>query len=201
MTPDELQELQWIGHCDNLASVIALGILSHERAGDLVHVSVADARMQEIRAKKKVPGGLRLHEYANVYVNARNTMLYKVKRTHGLAKLLVLSISTDVLLLPGVVMTDMNAGASDSYVRFRPYPEGLTVLNREYVFADSWIHQGDEIATWRHRSAMCAEVLVPSGIEPDYIRGIYVPSAASRLAVEPLARGLPVEVRPGLFFL
>jgi len=35
--------------------------------------------VQEKREQKHVPGGLKLHQYANLYFHARNPMLYKRK--------------------------------------------------------------------------------------------------------------------------
>ena len=61
----------------NLASVMNHGILSHERAAKRPHRSVALQPVQDKRDKKQVPGGLKLHQYANLYFHARNPMMYK----------------------------------------------------------------------------------------------------------------------------
>ena len=50
----------------------------------------------------------------------------------------MLKINTDVLDLPGVVITDGNA-ASD-YVRFVNGSDGLRIVDKELAFADSWTH-------------------------------------------------------------
>ena len=65
-------ELHCIMPIRNIPSVVAHGILSHESAGKLMHHSVAMQPMQERRDVKTVPGGLRLHQYANLYFHARN---------------------------------------------------------------------------------------------------------------------------------
>jgi hypothetical protein len=98
----------------NIPSVLKNGILSHERAAKLSHVSVAMAEIQERRDVKQVPGGQKLHQYANLYFHARNPMMYK--RLGQAADLCVLRVSCDVLGLPGVVLCDQNA--SSDYVRF-----------------------------------------------------------------------------------
>ncbi|MBC6936181.1 MAG: DUF4433 domain-containing protein [Chloroflexi bacterium] len=52
------------------------GILSHKEAQNYPHISVADQAVQARRARKRVPDGLPLHHYANLYINAQNPMLF-----------------------------------------------------------------------------------------------------------------------------
>jgi hypothetical protein len=74
-------------HCimplENIPSVLEHGILSHERMASLPHRSVAMQGVQERRDLKQVPGGLKLHQYANLYFHARNPMLYNCMKTLG----------------------------------------------------------------------------------------------------------------------
>jgi len=107
-------ELHYIMPIANIGSVMAHGLLSYERAAGLPHASVALQPVQDKRDKKLVPGGLKLHQYANLYFHARNPMLFK--RLNEAGMLCVLRVSTEVLALPGAVISDQNA-ASD-YVRF-----------------------------------------------------------------------------------
>ena len=44
------------------------------------HVSVAMPAVQDRRARKIVPGGRRLHGYANLYICARNPMMFVRRR-------------------------------------------------------------------------------------------------------------------------
>src|SRR6266702_230791 len=94
----------------NIGSVILHGILSYERAAKLEHHSVAMQPVQDRRDQKQVPGGLRLHQYANLYFHARNPMMFK--RLAEAPDLCVLRVSTEVLQLEGAVISDQNA-ASD----------------------------------------------------------------------------------------
>ena len=52
-------ELHCIMPMDNIASVLAHGILSYERASKLKHHSVAMQPVQDRRDQKVVPGGLK----------------------------------------------------------------------------------------------------------------------------------------------
>src|SRR5713101_5668537 len=107
-------EFQCIMPLENIPSVLARGILSNQLAEKLPHRSVAMAEAQDMRETKQVPGGLRLHQYANLYFHARNPMMFK--RLAEAPNLCVLRVSTQVLELEGAVISDQNA-ASD-YVRF-----------------------------------------------------------------------------------
>jgi len=151
--------------------------------------------VQDRRDKKAVPGGLKLHQYANLYFHARNPMLYK--RLADVPGLCVLRISLGVLAVPGAVITDQNA-ASD-YVRFYA-PSQWQLLDWDAIFAVDWRHPGDLVAYLRHKSRKCAEVLIPNRIEPTFVTGAYVVDTAAAERVAELDRGLSTMVHPVLFF-
>ena len=188
-------ELHCIMPIANLGSVMAHGILSHERAFKLEHHSVALQPVQDKRDKKQVPGGLKLHQYANLYFHARNPMLFK--RQAEAPNLCVLRISTQVLELEGTVISDQNA-ASD-YVRFL-HPRQWNLLDFDAIYALDWRHPGDPIAYFRHSSRKCAEVLVPHRVEARFLAGAYVVDDAARSRLEALGLALPVASNPMLFF-
>jgi hypothetical protein len=188
-------ELHCIMPMGNVASVLSHGILSHERAARLPHHSVALQPVQDRRDKKQVPGGLKLHQYANLYFHARNPMLHK--RLAEVDTLCVLRVSTQVLALADAVITDQNA-ASD-YVRFLA-PSQWQLLAWSDIFALDWRHPGDPIAYWRHKSRKCAEVLVPHRVDAGFVTGAYVVDAATRARLGALGCTLPIIVNPVLFF-
>ena len=194
----QLAELHYITPIENLPSIRQHGVLSHHRAAGLQHRSVAMAAIQSRRSGKRVPGGRPLHEYANLYINARNVMLSKVLHGASIDEVCVLRISADVVDLPEVVIADQNA-ASD-YVRFARAPGGLARIDNATVFSEYWTHPDDQIAEWRHRSAMCAEVLVPDRVEASYIVGVYVGTPQAAANVRALAPGLPVTLDAYRFF-
>ena len=65
-------ELHCIMPIGNGPSVLQHGLLSHEEAAKLKHHTVAMQAIQDLRDVKAVPGGLKLHQYANMYFHARN---------------------------------------------------------------------------------------------------------------------------------
>jgi len=153
------------------------------------------AEIQDRRAKVVVPGGRRLHEYVNLYVYARNPMLYKRQSRH--TELCILRVSPDVLDFPGVVVTDGNA--SSQYVRFAAAPDGLSIVDRGLTFAKDWTHQ-NPIEYFRRKSAKCAEVLVPDCVDPASLMGVYVSCDESLARFNALGVSLVVTVNRYLFF-
>ena len=186
-------------HCimpiENVPSVMQHGILSYERAAKLPHHSVAMQPVQDKRDQKQVPGGLKLHQYANSYFHARNPMLFK--RLNEVNRLCVIRVSTKVLAVDGTVITDQNA-ASD-YVRFL-HPSQWQLLAFDDIFALDWRHPNDPIAFWRHKSRKCAEVLTPHRVEPGLLTGAYVVDDAAAARLQGLGFDLPVVVDAVLFF-
>jgi hypothetical protein len=179
----------------NIASVMARGILSYDSAAKLPHDSVALQPVQDRRDHKQVPGGLKLHQYANLYFHARNPMLFK--RLGEAATLCVLQVSTDVFELPGVVITDCNA-ASDYARPLAPFQWQLLDFDDIYVL--DWRHPGDPPRYFQHKSRKCAEVLVPHRVESRFLRGAYVIDGQAEQRLRGLGFGLPIQVDPVLFF-
>ena len=188
-------ELQCIMPMANIPSVLEHGIVCKDRSGELEHVSIAMDEMQKIRAAKRVPGALRLHQYANLYFHARNPMMSK--RRAEADTTCVLRISTDVLRLDGVVITDQNA-ASD-YVRFYS-PDQWRELDFDRIYAMDWRHPNNPPAYYRHSSQKCAEVLVPDCVEPQHLIGAYVVDVAAQATLEAAGFELPIQIDRNMFF-
>ena len=141
------------------------------------------------------PAAGRFTRYVNLYISARNPMLFKRRLQHE--EICVLIVSPNVLDLPGVVITDGNA-ASD-YTIFLPSPSGLKKVDKDLVFAEYWTDP-DEFKQWEKKRVKCAEVLVPDKIDTTYIIGAYVSCSSSAQAVNYLEVGLSISINPNLFF-
>ena len=195
MERHELTELHYITPIANVPSILRLGILSHNRAKRVPHESVAMNEIQDRRARVTVPGGRKLHDYANLYICARNPMMYKRHAQHQ--SLCVLRITPNVINIAGAVITDGNA--SGDYVRFSAAPKGLAIVDRDWTFADDW-RDPDQIQYFRKKAAKCAEVLVPDKVKPNYIAGVYVSCQNAMNQFQMLSTGLSVEISSHLFF-
>ena len=151
--------------------------------------------VQDRRDQTQVPGGMKLHQYANLYFHARNPMMYK--RQTEVANLCVLRVSINVLRIGGAAITDQNAASS--YVRFLA-PQQWSVLDFDDIFAMDWNHPDDQIRHWRHKSRKCAEALVPHAVEPRFVIGAYVADQTAAALITAVAPKLRVVINPILFF-
>jgi hypothetical protein len=192
MNRSRIAELHYIAPFANIPSILDTGIRCHTEMKGLPHESVADEEVQKRRAATKLPGGRPLHSYVNLYVDARNVMLYVLRPYYG--QLAVLRIEPAVLDLPDVIVSDRNAASGSA--SFRPMAEGIMRLDEEAVFADWW-NQSLEA-----RQKRCAEVLVPVAVRPQHICGAYVMSDKQRLELEDLVRprALNVSVNAHMFY-
>jgi hypothetical protein len=66
----------------------------------------------------------------------------------------------------------------------------MDIVDEDYTFADYWTHLDDQIEEWRHKSRMCAEILVPDVVPPQYIAGAYAVSEAFARKARGAAPGL-----------
>ena len=195
MDPSQIRELHFITPLVNLRSILQLGILSHVKAKRVPHESVALEEIQERRADVRIPNGLRLHEYANLYFNARNCMMYRRQDQHSV--LGVISVKPSVLDIAGVIVSDRNS--STTAVKFGSCHEMLPSLSHDRLFARSWNHS-DPWEKRDHKQAMCAEVLVPESLPTDYIRGVYVSGPKTLEVCEDANFNTRFKVNKYLFF-
>lgn len=203
MTRDELKELHYICHVANIGSILQHGILSHNeivRRG-LVHEDIAMAEIQK-RRRRQIPDGRLLHDFANLYFNARNAMMFKriCDSTVGRERLVVMRVSLAVLDLPGVVLTDGNAASN--WVRFMPPQDGLQQLDSGAIFARDW-RDDDIISYYQKKVAVCAEVLVPDRVPVALIVGAYaISEEVIRSVRTTIGRdaGLDIGVNSDIFF-
>lgn len=185
-------EFQCIMPMANIPSVLKHGILSYERIAKIPHESVAMQPVQDRRDAKRIPGGLMLHHYANLYFHARNPMMYS--RRSEVHQLCILRVSTAVTELDGVVIADQNA-ASD-WVRFL-HPSQSAVLDFDAIYATDWTHP-DKFEYFARKSKKCAEVLVPHRLDPRFLTGAYVVDQAAAASLASHGFTLPVQIEPVL---
>lgn len=200
MQRKEIKELHYITHVDNVPSILQRGILSNQDGQRVPHKSVADEEVQSRRAERTIPGGLHLHQYANLYFNARNAMMYRITGQMDIPheELTVLRIADTVLDRHGVVITAINA-AADVDPRWHTLGEGLEKLDSSELFAHSW-NKSDYWDKLEHKQRMMAEALVPNRVPPEYIAGAYVVSEDVARVLSQVAPTLGVTMLPYIFF-
>jgi hypothetical protein len=200
MDRHDLSELHYIAPIANLASIAALGILSHNRAARVAHEDVSNTEVQDRRKGKLVPDTRRskpreLHDYANLYICGRNPMMYVRRERHH--ELVLLRVSCDVLDLDEAVIADGNA--SSNYTGFHSPLVGFAAIDAAITFAGDPTHP-NLYEFYDRKRRQCAEVLVPNCIPPENITGAYVSCEESRDECGDLGVTWPLTLDPDKFF-
>ena len=180
----------------NIPSVITNGILSNERASRVSHTSVANEGVQGVRDAKQVPRGLRLHQYANVYLDARNPMMYVLQ--HQQKELCVLQISLEILDLNGVVVSDRNAACTAAM--FGEPEQMLDMIEFDTVFMRYWKNSDDPFVNEQQGHIKCAEVLAPHCITYRYIVGALVKNVQDGHYIRSAGFEKNIAKNPDIFF-
>jgi len=179
-------ELHHIVPIATIPSVLHHGILSDEQAAKNYPPSL-------ITPGPQIPKGLKLHQYARLYFDAHNPVLFN-RKTENLC---VLRVSTEVFDIEGVVLTDQHA--SSPYARYLG-PHQIGQLNFDPIFSDNW-EDPNQIQHLRKKAAKCAEVLVPVCIPFCFISGAYVPDENSLASIKNHGFKRESMINLNLFFL
>lgn len=197
-TVNIIDELYYIVPVETIPSITEHGILSNYQASNIHHCTVTMPEIQDRRESIQIPGGLKLHQYANLYFDARNPMMYRIlDPKNNSDPICVLRVNAEVMKLDGVVITSQNAASG--YVSFYSYPEGLQKLDFKLIHGRDWCHDSP-IDYFRHKSVKCAEVLVPNSIEANYIIGAYVPDNVLQQELIRLKFDKEITINPDIFF-
>lgn len=194
----DIKNLYYITHVDNLPSIVEHGILSHRQIENrsLAYEPIYDKDIVNIRAGKIVDGESTLWDFANLYFQPRNPMLYRVLYERGPTDIAIVAVNAEVLYGRGVLVSTGNAssGASD----ILPSEVGLKEVKANWKIIDSeWWNSADG-----SKRIIMAECLVPSRVGPESILSIYVAShtAAERVRKMGIPSRISVVPEPYMFF-
>lgn len=158
---------------------------------------LSNPSVQDKRDYKYVLNRRTLHDYANLYFDAKNPMLFNLVSNKNINELCVLCVDKRVLDIPGTVVTDMNAAALLAV--FENPEKALERLDFDRIFAKSWYDE-DRVVMENKKKTKCAEVLVYNHIDPYYIRGIIVPNENAKQFALSLGLNLRINIDNDLFF-
>ncbi len=181
---------------NNIRSVISKGLLCYDSVRNINHDSVASSSVQARRENVIIPGGLKLHQYVNLYFTYHNPMLYL--RKDKAEDLCILKVSKEVLDIDGCVVSDRNAATN--VVRFYAPSDGIEKIDFNKVFDKFWTHPDNLYEQQNHKAIKCAEVLVPQKIDYSYVVGSYVYSEDSRDQMIRLGFNKTIQIEPEHFF-
>lgn len=198
MTVRICDNLFYITHVDNLPSMLENGILSHSQlaARGLPSTPIYDSEIVSNRMSKLTPAGKTLWDYANLYFQPRNPMLYRVIDEKGLDNIAIISVQRTVLTFDDIFITDGNAASVAT--EFYEKDQGLKILaDLNKTLSSEW--WSEENGTKRK---IMAECLVPDSIPAECIQTVYV---ANQDIAEKLQRkmgdSVPIIIEPDMFFL
>jgi O-acetyl-ADP-ribose deacetylase (regulator of RNase III) len=194
----EISSLFYITHVENLPSILTRGILSHSQieAMGIPYTPIYDTDIVSNRKLKTTPVGRSLWDYANVYLQPRNPMMYRVVHEKTRKNLAVVAVKPDVLNGPGALLTDGNA--ANGPTGFYPVPDGLKVIENQWSVIQAEYWRSDDGS----KRKIMAECLVPDMIPAENIHSVYVADQETKKRADELVGLSRVHVvpEPYMFF-
>ncbi len=194
----EVKGLFCITHAENVQSILKNGILSHAlvESRKIPFTPIYDAAIVRNRRDKSTPERASLWEYANLYFQPRNPMMYRVVHEKMTEDLTVVGVKPSALQLAEVMISDGNAAGNPT--RFLKMSEGLKIIEEQWnvIQAEYWNDLDGS------KRKIMAECLVPDRISPDHIHTVFVADHAAKKHVEGLLgpTKVPVVPEPNIFF-
>lgn len=193
-----IKGLYYITHIDNLPSILKQGILSHQLVQKLgiTYTQIYDNAIVSNRKMKTAPDGKNLWEFANVYFQARNPMLFRVLHEKDAKDIVVISIRPQILSNPSAFIALGNAASVATEIL--PSAEGRNRLSEIWDIINSeWWNAADG-----SKRKIMAECLVPDSIAPENIHTIFVAShkIVEKVKKFPLPALVTVVPEPKMFF-
>ena len=188
-------------HIDNLASILCHGLLSHNdaHAAGVVQRDIANQDVVERRAlRQDAIHGRCINDYTPLYFNPKNPMLGAVQKRDGtFDEIVMLCFAPQDMFALGAIFTDGNAAALKT--RFFSAPDDLDKLDYAALFGINWLLRPEG------KRKRCAEVLVPTPLEPGSILSVVCRTPARAAQVRSMLTSLPslrtgTKVDPELYF-
>lgn len=194
----DVNELFYTTHINNVKSILQHGILSHASVEEMriPFTPIYDAEIVSHRRERLTPDGKSLWNFANLYFQPRNPMLYRVINEKDKKDIAIIGVRPEVLSQPDSFVSTGNAASRPSDIL--PTKDGLKAIFGMWDIINSeWWNPDDG-----SRRKIMAECLVPDRVAPDLIQAIYVAShiIAEKLRSEHPNIGVPVIPEPQMFF-
>ncbi len=181
---------------DNLKSILIHGILSKNKVSNLTrYIDISNAEVQHRRDNVVLPNGKMLHDYANLYFNPRNAMLYS--KLYMVNNLCILRVDKRILDIENIFISDRNAAVRGA--KYMGPDQFLNRLNFNIIYSMSWDYD-DHMKKMEYRALMMAEVLIYDCINPKFIIEVLVANEIAYEKVKNLNLPIDVKIEPWIFF-
>ena len=192
--------LFYITHIDNIPSILRNGILSHERIQNenIPFIPIYNEQIVSNRKDILTPDGRSLWNFANLYFQPRNPMLYRVLHEKPANQVAIISIQPTILERSDIYVSNGNAAHSSSVIlHIKESKKEMRQIIRDTVGVQWW----NDLNGSKRR--IMAECLVPNVVTPEMFQAIYVGNRHAKEKVEADNRGLrlPVIIEAKMFFL
>ncbi|MEH2144684.1 DarT ssDNA thymidine ADP-ribosyltransferase family protein [Nostoc sp.] len=198
MRRPDIKSLYYITHIENLPSILQRGILSHKAVEELgvSYTPIYDSGIVSKPKDKSTPARSSLWEYANLYFQPRNPMMYRVVHEKDKRDIAVVGVKPDVLAAVGGLITDGNA--ANEPTQFFAIKEGIEILQKQWkIIQNEWWNKLDG-----SKRKIMAECLVPEQISPELVHSVFVVDYKAKQRVETIIGSvkIPVVPEPNMFF-
>ncbi|MCM8809387.1 MAG: DarT ssDNA thymidine ADP-ribosyltransferase family protein [Candidatus Omnitrophica bacterium] len=196
----KLRGLYYITHIDNIPSILERGILCHRRVEEekIQFTPIYDADIVSNRKNRDVADGRNLWDFANLYFQPRNAMLYRVLFLSEVKKedIAIIGLKSSILDRDDILVTTGNAVSQNTQILSKKEAKKEIKNIREKVDREWWAFEDGS------KRELMAEFLVPDKVPSDYISEIYVPSYESLKKLQSqIGVNIPIIPEPELFFL
>jgi O-acetyl-ADP-ribose deacetylase (regulator of RNase III) len=194
-----VKSLFYITHINNLPSILQYGILSHRQVESrkIPFTPVYNPDIVANREQRLTPDKKSLWDYANVYFQPRNPMLYKVISETDKKNVVIVGINPQIVSVKGAFISLGNAASPLSPIL--DAEKGLQIINGEYwqIINSDWWKTEDGT-----KRKIMAECLIPDRIPPTEIHSVYVTNSAvaDTIRLRELPHHVSVVVEPHMFF-
>ena len=174
---ENIKSLYYITHVDNIKSILEQGIFSHNKIKNLniKPKSIYDANVISRRENKNLPSGNTLLEYANLYFQPRNPMMYRILHdlgkgnfTKGVKSIALLEIKKNILDNSDLDCYVSTGNAATDYSEFLDIPKGLKKIDKVVLNDNAWWNDLSN-----GKSKIMAEFLIKDKIPSAYISSVY----------------------------
>lgn len=204
-------EFYYITHIDNLKSILEIGILSNEQVYKK-KIEFKKISNENILKKRKEKG---LSNYANLYINPRNAMMYQIYK--GLNwHLVVIGVNgNDILGKEDIKISIGNAASDYSKILDRHDFKNIIKFISDVRNIRDWISEYESIPISDYlkeevygflspKKFIQSEILVKEKVNKKYIKCVYVPNETLKEKALEIIKALKINVdvilNPDMFF-
>lgn len=151
----------YITHIDNVKSILDKGILSHDQVKKegIKNKAIYDKHVLARRSEK-------WRNYANLYFNPRNPMLFRLINEQSEDKLAIIGVDRQIVKQPDVWLADGNVACQKTTVK--PFDKDRLEKIEKQTGIANWTKIPED------KRKIMAEVLVPKEVKKEWIKKINV---------------------------